>query len=202
MVTKLWDYFVGEPIPGSTLAVLERGYVAGGFETRPLVEAILRHPLFYEGPRMVIPPAVYCAGLLRALGQTVQSSAWSWIGVQAGQKLFEPPNVAGWDYTRWLDTSRWAGRLTAVNYALDDAVLDANTDSGYTDRETPSQALASALAHWGDPELSDETRHHLLQFSRRAGHLIHFDWQRVADRVLRQNALRALIPTTPELQTC
>ncbi len=202
MVAKLWDYFVGEPIPGSTQAVLERGYVAGGFETRPLVEAILRHPLFYEGQRLVIPPAVYCAGLLRALGQTVQTSAWSWIGEQTGQKLFEPPNVAGWDYTHWLDTSRWAGRLTAVNYALGDGVLDPAKDTRYPAHETPSEALTSALDHWGDPELSDETRRHLLRFSRGAGHLIRHEWEQVGDRVLRQNALRALIPTTPELQTC
>ena len=69
MVSKLWGYFVADPIPAGVLRALERTYVRSGFEVRPLVEAILRHPLFYEGARMVIPPAVYCAGLLRAIGQ-------------------------------------------------------------------------------------------------------------------------------------
>ena len=64
---------------------------------------------------MVIPPVVYCAGLLRAQRQTVQTDDWAWIGEQTGQRLFQPPNVAGWDYTRWLDTSRWSARLSAVN---------------------------------------------------------------------------------------
>ena len=63
---------------------------------------------------MVIPPVVYCAGLLRARGQTVQTNAWSWIGTETGQRLFEPPNVAGWDYTHWLDTSRWSARFQAI----------------------------------------------------------------------------------------
>ena len=102
----------------ATRRALERLYVAGGFETRPLLEAILRHPLLYEGPRMVIPPVVYCAGMLRALGRTITTDAWTWIGELTGQRLFQPPNVAGWDYGHWLDTSRWAGRFTAVNYAL------------------------------------------------------------------------------------
>jgi uncharacterized protein (DUF1800 family) len=201
LVAKLWDYFIGAPIPGSTQQVLERTYVGSGSEIRPLVEAILRHPLLYDGPRMVIPPAVYCAGLLRALGRTIVTDAWSWIGQQAGQLLFDPPNVAGWDYTHWLDTSRWAGRFTAVTYALQGKVLDTNSDK-YPVRENPEQAVATALAYWGDPELSAGTRGNLLAFSRRAQRGIKADWERVTYRILRQNALRGLIPTTPDWQTC
>jgi uncharacterized protein (DUF1800 family) len=201
MVAKLWGYFVGAPIPGGVLAALAREYVRDGHETRPLVEAILRHPLFYAGPRMVIPPAVYTAGLLRGLGRTIETDAWAWIAEQAGQRLFRPPNVAGWDYGRWLDTSRWAGRFTAVTYAMRGRVL--NTDSkSYPVRETAEQALSSALHHWGDPPLSAATRRNLLAFSRRAQRGITADWERVTYRILRQNALRALIPTTPEWQTC
>jgi hypothetical protein len=36
------------------------------------------------------------------------------IGELTGQLLFAPPNVAGWGYAQWLDTSRLAGRFTAV----------------------------------------------------------------------------------------
>jgi uncharacterized protein (DUF1800 family) len=202
MVAKLWGYFVADPLPVADQRALEHLYVAGGYETRPLVEAILRHPLLHEGERMVIPPAVYCAGMLRALGRTVQTDAWSWIGGQTGQKLFEPPNVAGWDYTHWLDTARWAARLNAVNYALADSVLDPDKDKRYPADEDPGQALDAALAHWGQPQLSGQTHDHLLAFSRRAADTIHADWEQVAYRVLRQNALRALIPTTPDWQTC
>ena len=99
--------------PGRRPRALERPYVRSGFEIRALVEAILRHPLFYEGERMVI-----AAGVLTARActrrQTVQTDAWAWIGDQSGQRLFEPPNVAGWDYAHWLDTSRWTARFQAM----------------------------------------------------------------------------------------
>jgi hypothetical protein len=201
MIPKLWGYFIPEPIPGPTLRALERTYRASGFETRPLVEAILRHPLFYEGGRMVIPPVVYCAGLLRAQRRTVQTNSWAWIGELTGQRLFEPPNVAGWDYTHWLDTSRWSGRFTAVNYVLEETAIDPESKH-YPERESAPQAVARALAFWDDPTISETTHRSLLSFSGSAQRLMKADWEQVPYRVMRQNALRALIPTTPDWQTC
>jgi uncharacterized protein (DUF1800 family) len=200
-IAKLWDYFIGEPPPAGDARALERAYVRGGFQIRPVVEAILRHPLFYDGPRMVTPPIVYTAGLLRAQGLTITTSDWAWIGEQCGQRLFDPPNVAGWDYTHWLDTSRWAGRFTAVTYAMQSRIINPNKGK-YSSEENASRAVANALKYWGDPALSHETRAHLLAFSRRSQHSIKADWEAVTYRILRQNALRALIPTTPEWQTC
>jgi Protein of unknown function (DUF1800) len=200
MVEKLWGYFIGRPPATPVRRALEHVYVRGGHEVRPLVEAILRHPDLYDGPRMVIPPVVYCAGLLRALRRTITTDAWSWIGELTGQRLFRPPNVAGWDYTHWLDTSRWAGRFTAVNYALTGTMVP--DKAHYPARETPAEAVEAALVHWGRPELSGATRRHLLGFSQRAERAISAEWEQVAYRILRQNALRGLIPTTPEWQTC
>ncbi len=200
LVSKLWGYFIAVPPPPAARRALERLYVRSGHQIRPLVEAILRHPLLYHGPRMVIPPVVYCAGLLRAQRQTIVTDSWSWVAALTGQRLFEPPNVAGWDYSHWLDTSRWAGRFTAVTYALQGRVIDPNQRS-YPIHETPEEALRKALRYWGDPHLSKQTRRNLLDFSRRAQHTITADWEKVTYRILRQNALRALIPTTPDWQT-
>jgi uncharacterized protein (DUF1800 family) len=200
-VGKLWGYFIAEPPPAHELRALEQTYARSGYEIRPLVEAILRHPLFYDGARMVIPPAVYCAGMLRALGRTITTDSWSWIGEQTGQRLFDPPNVAGWDYSHWLDTSRWSGRFTAVTYALQGTTLDPSK-TRYPAHESPAQAVGTALAHWGDPQLSSATRQNLEAFSHRAQRGIKADWEQVTYRILRQNALRALIPTSPEWQTC
>ena len=68
-----------------------------GFAIRPVVEAILKHPQLYNGPRMVKPPVVYLAGMLRARRRGIDTEAWTWLSNQAGQQLFYPPNVAGWD---------------------------------------------------------------------------------------------------------
>ena len=60
-------------------------------------------------------PAV---SMLRALGRYIDTDAWTWICYPTGQFLFHPPNVAGWDDTRWLDTSRMRARWNMVHYAL------------------------------------------------------------------------------------
>jgi len=199
LVGKLWGYFVGTPVPAPERAALTRMYVRSGYEIRPLVEAILRHPLLYEGPRVVSPPVVFVAGMHRALGRTITTDAWSWIGEQTGQRLFVPPNVAGWDYAHWLDTSRWAGRFVAVDYAVNGATLDTNA-TRYPRHEGPEQALRAALGFWGDPPLSNDTHGNLLDFARRAQRTIVADWEQVTFRILRQNALRGLIPMTPDWQ--
>jgi hypothetical protein len=131
----------------------------------------------------------------------VQTNDWAWIGAQTGQRLFEPPNVAGWDYAHWLDTSRWSARLEAVNYALAKTNVDPDTKA-YAVHESPTQAVAKALAFWGNPDLSAETSRSLHGFSRQAGRLIHADWEQIPYRAMRQNALRVLIATAPDWQTC
>ena len=111
------------PPSASTLAELEALYVAE-YQVKPVLTAILRHPDFYGGERMVIPPIVHTAGLLRRIGASITTNDWAWIGQLAGQQLFYPPNVAGWDYTRWLDTSTFLGRWTAVTWMLKERALE------------------------------------------------------------------------------
>ena len=67
---------------------------------------------------MVKPPVVYMAGLLRTLGRRVEGGSWVWLADGAGQRLFYPPNVAGWDDERWLDTGTFRGRWAIANEAL------------------------------------------------------------------------------------
>jgi hypothetical protein len=61
--------------------------------------------------------------------------------------------------------------------------------------------VTKALGYWHNPPISPATRRSLLAFSGRAGRAITADWEQKTYRILRQNALRALIPTTPEWQT-
>ena len=107
---KLWSYFAAGTPDAATQRALERLYVSSGHKVRPVVTAVLKHPAVYEGPRLVKSPAVYTAGLLRRLGRGIDTTSWSWLGAMAGQQLFYPPNVAGWDDARWLDTATWRGR--------------------------------------------------------------------------------------------
>ncbi len=115
-VEKLWGYFVPTALDGATRRSLEQLY-RRDLQIRPVVEAILRHPALYTGPRMVKPPVVYTAGLLRGSGRGIDTTSWGWISELAGQRLFLPPNVAGWDDDRWLDTATFRGRWMTANQA-------------------------------------------------------------------------------------
>jgi hypothetical protein len=161
-VLKLWSYFIPVPPSASTQAALQRLYVRGGYDVKPLVKAILKHPAFYNGPRMVKPPIVVTAGMLRAKRRGVDSDPWAWLGDMAGQHLFQPPNVAGWDDSRWLDTATFRGRWWLANYALERYVKDPDDDAG-TEPLNAAKLVDRAVAFWGSPTLTRPTRDALTE---------------------------------------
>jgi hypothetical protein len=198
-VEKLWSYFVGAPPSEATRERLISTYLANGYGIQPVLEEILMSPDFYEGPPMVKPPVVHLASMLRATGRYVDTSDWVWLCQQAGQQLFWPPNVAGWDDTRWLDTSRMRARWNVVDFVLDGISLNAwEPPVPYPTTENAEEALNRALASWGNPELRPEHRAELLAFAQRAEALITASWQRGPYRALRQNALLQLIGISPD----
>ena len=196
-VTKLWSYFIPTPPKEKERQALERRYVEGGYAIQPIVESILLHPKLYTGPAMVKPPAVYIAGLHRARRMGI-SGDWAWICDLAGQRVFRPPNVAGWNELRWLDTSTFRGRWIAANEVAGDAAVD--SEKPYNERENPEQALRKALRFWGNPRISSGTHKALLRFGKSVEKAAREDWEQSAFRALRQNALRMLIATSPDLQ--
>ena len=196
-VNKLWSYFIPGLPKEKDRQALERLYVDGGHAILPVVEAILMHPRFYTGPAMVKPPIVYIAGLHRARRRGV-AGEWSWISSVAGQRLFRPPNVAGWNEERWLDTSTFRGRWIAANEVAGPDAID--SEKPYNARENSKTALRKALRYWGNPSISAQTRKSLLGFCNAVDKTAREDWEKSAYRALRQNALRMLIATAPDMQ--
>jgi len=197
-VGKLWSYFVPTPPSRATRRGLERLYVQKHHAVRPVVEAILRHPALHTGPRMVKPPVVYVAGLLRARSRGIDTDAWGWIASLTGQQLFMPPNVSGWDDEHWLDTGRFRGRWVAANYAIGPAQLDPAAGGEPFDA---AQLVGRALAFWGNPSVSQATRGALVAFAEAALADANQSWKRTQYPVLAQNALRQLVAVAPDLQT-
>jgi Protein of unknown function (DUF1800) len=203
-VTKLWGYFIPSPPDEATLASLQGLYISSGYGIRPVIEAILQHPDFYEGPELTTPPVVYNAGLLRAIGRPIDTTAWTWLDSAAGQQLFYPPNVSGWDFSRWLDTStakaRWeiASYVTAKTYPNP---WPAEGEPEYDPTEDSTTALARALAYWATPPLTAESQECIAAFAESCldGQLT-AEWEQSPYRALRQNALRMLIATAPDMQ--
>ncbi len=199
-VRKLWSYFIPTPPSSATQAGLVALYKRSGHKVRPVVEAILRHPRLYTGPRMMKPPVVQVAGMHRALRRPVNSDAWAWISEMDGQRLFYPPNVAGWDDQRWLDTSTLRGRWTAANYTARPYALDTDTMSGKLPVDA-DKLVARALAFWGNPTVSTGGRRALRAFAHTALGDANANWKRDTYPVLIVNALRILVAVSPDYQT-
>jgi uncharacterized protein (DUF1800 family) len=197
-VTKLWGYFVAGQPDAATRRALEHLYVASDYDVRTVVAAILKHPSLYRGARIVKSPAVFNAGLLRRLGDGVTTTAYAWLGALAGQQLFYPPNVAGWDDTRWLDTATWRGRWDIAQTVLQHHALD----PGKAQEAADAQALLkSALRFWNYPALGPKTTAALATFAdgaiRDAGSA---QWKRKQYPPMVLNGLRHLIALSPEFQ--
>ena len=205
-VTKLWGYFIPSPPSEATLASLQGLYTSTGYSIRAVLEAILLHPDFYEGPELVTPPVVYNAGLLRSIGRPIDTNAWAWLSANAGQQLFYPPNVSGWDFGAWLDTSTTKARWEMASYVTSKTYPNpwADAEKGesvYSATENPAEALASALAYWANPLLSSESEECIATFAQSCPvGTSKTEWELSPYRAMRQNALRMLIATSPDMQ--
>jgi uncharacterized protein (DUF1800 family) len=184
-VTKLWGYFVPTPPDAATVAGLTAIYAKR--LVRPVVEAILLHPDFHEGPRMTKPPVVYNAGLLRSIDRPIDTSIWWSLDQQAGQQLFYPPDVGGWDDTRWLDTATFRARWFI-------AALVQGAGQPIGSPNDPAQLVSRAAAFWGSPTLTPPTTTLLTEFATAQLH-------RNASPTDVETGLRRLVASSPDLQT-
>jgi hypothetical protein len=200
-VEKLWSYFIPVPPPAADRAALERAYVSSGYAIRPLVEAILLHPLLIKGPRMVKPPVVYLAGMLRQQRRAIDTDSWAWLSDGMGQRLFRPPNVAGWDDSKWLDTSTLRGRWRTVTEVLNGRHIQGTAMDTYDAAESADAAVRKARDFWGDPAITPEGNLALNRFSATCLPAVMANWQQHTYRAIRQNALRQLLAVSPDMQT-
>jgi len=198
-VLKLWSSFVAVPPSAGQCLALETLYVESGYDIATVLRAILTHEDLYTGPPLVKQPVVFGAGLLRAVGRGVETIGWPVMSEQAGQRLFLPPNIAGWREDRWLDTSTIQARWTLARYVLNHHEL--GPDDDYPAAETPAQAVDAALAHWNGAVVHDDTRA-VLESTARAIATIASGYSAGQRNALRQDILRHLVATCPDQQVC
>jgi uncharacterized protein (DUF1800 family) len=184
-VTKLWAYFIPTPPDKATVDGLAALY-ADKWKVLPVIEGILTHPDFFNGPSMVTSPVVYNAALLRMIGRYIDTSIWWSLSQQAGQQLFYPPDVGGWDWTRWLDTATYRARWFI-------AALVQGADTPTDTPADPAQIMQRALQFWGDPNISATTQNLITSFA--ADQL-----KRNAEPAYVETATRRLVASSPDLQ--
>jgi uncharacterized protein (DUF1800 family) len=169
MVGKLWDFFVGAPLPGATRARLVRVYRGSGHRIKPVVGAILSHPALYRGldaPTLVKSPVVFVAGALRSAGQGIDRDAYGWMLEGMGQYPFRPPSVAGWEWgTAWLSSNSMRARFDFANQLLDTARVGVKDESTAASL-SPRRAVALARRAVGDPWTSARTDAELMRVAR------------------------------------
>ena len=189
MVGKLWEFFVGAPLPGATRARLVRIYRGSGHRVRPVVGAILAHPALYrhlDAPTMVKSPVVYVAGALRATGQGIERDSWTWLLQAMGQYPFQPPSVAGWDWgVAWLSSNSMRVRFDFANNMLDTPRVEVKEGSTPT-KLSPRRAVARARRAVGEPWTSARTDAELQRLARRVLREGDDESADMCQRVLRQ----------------
>ena len=184
-VSKLWSYFVPTHYDVATLQGLEALY--SDRQILPVVEAILKHPAFYTGPRMLKPPVVFNAGLLRMRGRGIDTATWWSLGQSAGQQLFYPPDVGGWDYSRWLDTATFRARWFI-------AALVQGAGQPTSSPSDPAKLVQRSIQFWGFPTITPQTQTLLTAFAKA-------QLARKNAAPVVETAVRRLIGSSPDLQT-
>jgi hypothetical protein len=137
---------------------------------------------------MATPPVVFNAGLLRMRDRYIDTSTWWTLGQQAGQRLFYPPDVGGWDDTRWLDTATFRARWFIAAVAQSDGSTPSDSPGD------PAALLTRALQFWGSPTLTPTTEGLLKAFATAQLK------RKIAPGSV-ETALRRLIVSSPDLQT-
>ena len=201
VVEKLWHYFIPTPPDAATKQAMEKAYRDSSYQLLPLFEAILMHPDLYEGEAMVKPPVVFSAGVARARGAAVRGAMLTWCEL-AGQRLFMPPNVDGWNHDGWLNTTAMRARWMLIYYVLKDFLILGDAMTAYDPAETPQQAVSRALAFWGDPPMAGDSRTALEQWAATCMPLARDQQEAASIRAIRQNALRQLIGASPDFKVC
>ena len=135
----------------------------------------------------------------RARRRGIDTDAWTWLSSQAGQQLFYPPNVAGWDDNRWLDTASFRGRWYVAETALGKTTVNPWKKPPKGFPKDANGLLDKAVASLGSPTLEDGAKAILLQFAQDSLNDPEYD---PSFPMMVYNALRQLLLTAPEAQTC
>ncbi len=152
---------------------------------------------------MVKSPVVYTAGLLRTRGDRIATEDWIYLNAMAGQQLFYPPNVSGWNDEHWLDTSTFRARWLIARRALHKhAVNPEHAKPADRPPADPQKLVDSALGWWGSLRVSPNTRASLLDYAEKTmASAIADEGRQKTFPLMTYNGLRHLAAVSPEMQT-
>ncbi len=154
IVGKLYRFLVSETVPATPelLEPLATSFRQSDYDFGALVERVLRSNLFFSAQvyrTRVKSPVEFALGILRGLEGRQGTLALATALDGLGQRLFYPPNVAGWEGGRaWLNAQTL---LFRHNLAL---AMTSTQDDRFGRRSDPA-ALARRHHRQADSELVD-----------------------------------------------
>jgi uncharacterized protein (DUF1800 family) len=210
---KLFRFLVSETVPATPelLEPLATGFRQGDYDFGAMVERVLRSNLFFSAlvyRTRVKSPVEFALGILRGLEGRQGTLALATALDGLGQRLFYPPNVAGWEGGRaWLNAQTL---LFRHNLAL---ALTSTQDDRFGRRSDPA-ALARQHHRQADAELVDfflqvflqgdvaaQTRERLLKYCQEThGQRVPVYWTTADADDQRVRTLCYLVLTLPEFQ--
>jgi len=121
ITTKIYKYFVNEKTDERRVQQLANRFYKSDYDIGDLMKTIFSSDWFYEATNVGVKiksPSELLAGILRQLQVDMNDKqTLKFIQKALGQRLFNPPNVAGWAGGRsWIDNSTLMLRLNLVNY--------------------------------------------------------------------------------------
>jgi uncharacterized protein (DUF1800 family) len=182
-------------------------YRRSGLRIEPVVRAILEHPALYrklDAPDLVKCPIVYVAGALRTTGSHVTNGYPVWLLETMGQRPFDPPSVAGWDWgPAWMSSNSMRQRFNLGNFVVSygkPRVAKGAQPASLAPREAYERAWSAA----GEPQVSAATRSALIHLAAHFFDDIDRRWRDQADwhADALQATLRHLLLVCPDSQLC
>jgi uncharacterized protein (DUF1800 family) len=144
---KLWRFFVDDHPPRAEVAALAAALRASGHETAPALRTLFLSKRFYEAGAMrsqIKSPVQFTIQLVKELeidtpfpGMLLEAQR------ELGQMIFQPPNVAGWDWGQaWISTNTLLARYNFAGKLI-------NGPAGRAGRRRRMMARDKALARRG-----------------------------------------------------
>jgi uncharacterized protein (DUF1800 family) len=119
LARKLWEFFAYPDPPDFVVQDLASVYVSSDHSIRAVLDALFRHPEFYEPHArgtLVRSPVEYAVAVLRQLQAQTDMSAPANNLTAMGQFLFNPVDARGWEGgLSWMNTGTVFARASFVN---------------------------------------------------------------------------------------
>jgi len=147
LAAKIWTFYAGTPPPDALQQALGEEYRLCGMDTGELLRTIFTCREFYEPGvvrRQIKSPVQWLIQMCKALEIAFPSGKQSRsLLSNLGQKLFDPPNVKGWDGGRaWISSSTLLVRYNAAgNIVRGGAGPKPNIDQIFPSALPPEQAV-------------------------------------------------------------